>query len=222
MKNTLILAFFLMSMSVFSQTSDPSIMSYRRLMNKKNGVVNSKVDGSPLAFEIKNRPIIVTDILNKQHVIPKGNYNAYTDNVVSVTSKDSLSVISKNKIKNFEYNNITYKKFINEDGQNRFYAELYKDNELVFLKGYFVVVTPGTTDPLTQAKSSNDKFNLTEKYYILNVNGRVERFVLKKKNVLRLLADFKSDVSTFVKESNLSYKSESDIIKIFDYYKTLN
>ena len=58
-------------------------------------------------------------------------------------------------------------------------------------------------------------------FYMLLKNDSFERFSLRKKKILKLLAAQEEKVKTFVDQNDLNYKNEDDINKIMDFYTGL-
>ncbi|MGB1269475.1 MAG: hypothetical protein ACPG45_07030 [Flavobacteriaceae bacterium] len=229
MNKTILVFVFLFSAfftgTMFAQyTSDPSIASYRRLLNDNNSKLSpssSRVEGSQFAFKSNSNSFIVYDVYGESHKVPGGNYDAFTDNVVSALGKDSVFVFSKKMIKSFRVNGVLFNRYINKENQKKFYAELTSGKGMVLLKSYVVIIKNGAIDPLTQHKISKDKFVLNEKYFLLNENNIVDEIQLRKKKILKLFVSHKDEIIDFVKINKLSFKSESDLIKLFNYYNSL-
>jgi hypothetical protein len=63
-------------------------------------------------------------------------------------------------------------------------------------------------------------FQKSERYYF-KVNDRIESVRFNKKDVLTILADRSAEVEKYSISAELSFKKESDIIKILEYYASL-
>ncbi|OAQ38654.1 hypothetical protein A5893_14710 [Pedobacter psychrophilus] len=56
-------------------------------------------------------------------------------------------------------------------------------------------------------------------YYIFR-NGKMEKFKPSKKEILTLFSDKSEQINEFIKSSNIDYKNDEDLAKVFDFYYT--
>ena len=62
---------------------------------------------------------------------------------------------------------------------------------------------------------------IPREFYMLLKKDSFEKFSLRKKKVLKLLAAQEEKVKTFVDENDLNYKNEEDLNKIMEFYTGL-
>jgi hypothetical protein len=68
--------------------------------------------------------------------------------------------------------------------------------------------------------SKASHYEKVAKYYIEN-NGKIREIRKGKHPVLKIMSDKSSQIDLFAKENKLSFKKDTDLEKIFDYYNTL-
>lgn len=178
------------------------------------------VDGTPLAFEEGNNKLILVANDGTKFNIPNGNYNAQSDQFVSVLSKDSVYVMNSLNIDFALLNNKKMKRFSGEKERARYYEVLASNKDVYILKRRQAKIKPGGINKMTQARTSNDRYYLVEDLYIKN-GEELGELKLKKKLISELFSDKQSQIKSFIKENDLNIKDEPDFIKIFNYYSTL-
>lgn len=178
------------------------------------------VSGSPFPFE--DAVIIINTTDGKAYKVPNGNYNASTDEVVSNFAKDSSFVFQSNKIKSVKFQKYTAKPYIDATSKISFYFELTPHASIRLLKKYSAKIIDGQINVLTKQKTSSDMFSISDSYGITIDNKTVKEFKLNKKSVLKLLSSRKKLIQDFVKNENLSYKEEYDVIRILNYYSVIS
>jgi len=157
---------------------------------------------------------------NKGFSIKNLNYNINSNTLESKVSNDSIFEFDNDKIDFIQHNSKKYK-FYNINNSSQLYQELLVSKKIIFLKGFKLVHKEAFINPMTNALIAEAKNDIVEKYYCKISDKEFIQFDLKKKSVLILMEDKSSLIAKFVSESNLSYSSENDLIKIFNYYNTL-
>ncbi|MFC5196497.1 hypothetical protein ACFPH8_14240 [Bizionia hallyeonensis] len=178
------------------------------------------VDGTPLAFEEGNNKLILVAKDGTKFNIPNGNYNAQSDQFVSVLNKDSIYVMNTLTIDFALLNNKKMKRFSGEKERARYYEVLASHDSIYILKKRVAKIKPGGVNKMTQARTSNDRYYLVEDLYIKN-GEELEELKLKKKLISELFPDKQTQIKSFIKENKLNIKEETDFLKIFNYYSTL-
>ena len=92
-----------------------------------------------------------------------------------------------------------------------------KIQEFQLLKGYNVKYVEGSANPMLNRK--NDRYIRQESYY-LRQNGKIKKFKLKKKRLLKLFDGDEAKVAgilEYADNNNLSFSKENDIRKILEY-----
>ena len=113
------------------------------------------------------------------------------------------------------------KKYKDKSLETKFYFVLSEGQQITFLKGHYAVIENAKVNLLTDIVEENSKYAIDEKYYISKDNATVVEVKLRKSSILNEMKDHKDEVVTFVKENNLSYNKEEDLIKIMRYYNGL-
>lgn len=138
------------------------------------------------------------------------NFDLKNDNFASMISKDSIFIfdnIFKVKINNRQFVNL----------KNKFYETMYSsNNNFVFLKEYLLKIEP-ELHKITNTVIGPGKYNTENKYYIYK-DGDIEKLTLNKKHILEIVNSKESLVIKYVKSNRLSFSSEEDIVKIFQFY----
>jgi hypothetical protein len=158
--------------------------------------------------------------LNKAYSIKNLNYNIDSKKIESIMGKDSIFQFDSSKIDHITHNAKTFR-FYSFSESNQLYQELFVSNKIVFLKGYKLIFKEAFINPMTNAVISEAKSVIIEKYFCKVSNNEFLQLDLKRKAVLKLMGDKSSQIDKFVSDSKLSYGSETDLIKIFNYYDTL-
>jgi hypothetical protein len=148
------------------------------------------------------------------------NYNVKTNILESKISKDSVFQFDIDKINFIKHDSKKYKLYkIRET--NELFQEIYLSDNVLFLKGFNVVLKKGTINPLTLEYIQKDKYSINEKFYLKLNNKNFIELSLNKKDILKLMEDKSSRVEKYASDFKLSFKSEIDLFKIFQYYDTL-
>lgn len=157
---------------------------------------------------------------NKVFSIKNLNYNIDSKKLESIIGKDSIFQYNINRIDYVKRSDKKYK-FYNFNDSNQLYQELYVSKNVLFLKGYKLIIKEAFINPMTNTVISEQKSVIIEKYFCKVSDQDFMPLDLKKKSVLKLMGDKSSQIEKFVSNSKLSYSSENDLIKIFNYYDTL-
>jgi hypothetical protein len=208
---------------VIGATNDLSL--YLNPMQSDGLYVPSKKAGKPIDQSQylfsqwdENSQIFFSE--SKVFAIKNLNYNIDSKKLESIIGKDSIFQYNVNRIDFIKRNDKKYK-FYNYNDSNQLYQELYVSKNVVFLKGYKLILKEAFINPLTNAVISEAKSVIVEKYFCKVSDKDFAQLDLKKKAILKLMGDKSSQVDKFVSESKLNYSSENDLIKIFNYYDTL-
>ena len=94
-------------------------------------------------------------------------------------------------------------------------------DKVTLLKGFDAVLKKGSINPLTLEYIHKDKYSIDENYYLKLNNTNFIEIDLNKKSFLQLMGDKASSVEKYASDFKLSFKSETDLLKIFQYYDTL-
>lgn len=218
------LVFFILGLSITAQTigvDNGTNSSFENLydlreMNDYNIGANTKIKGTVFLFEDWNNKGIVYSIFNT-YELNKLNYNMLNDNFSVELSKDSLYILSKEKIDSVAIDNHIFvkKKMANK---TFFYEKIAQTNSISLLKKYNVSQKEGTFNPL-DGKTSPTVLYKEENYFIDNQG--LTKIKPSKKTILPYFKDKTSAVSKFLKENNISFKKDADLKKLFEFYNSI-
>jgi hypothetical protein len=187
-----------------------------REMNDYNIGLNSKIKGTVFLFEDWNNKSVVYSIFNT-YQLDKLNYNMLNDNFSVELSKDSLYILSKEKIDSVSIDSRTFVKR-KLDNKVSFYEKIVQTKSIVLLKKYDVSQKEGSFNPL-DGKTSPSVLYKEETYYIDN-NG-LTKIKPSKKTILPYFKDKANEVNKFLKENKISFKKDSDLKELFKFYNSL-
>lgn len=182
--------------------------------------IDNTIEGTPHLFSSWDGlfEIFVTE--NKGFRVLNLNYNISTKRLESKIDNDSVFQFDTAKISFINRKSEKYK-FYDIKGSKELYKVIYSSDKVIFLKGYAIEITKGRINPMTQEVISKSKY-LTKERFVANINnaGFVE-VDMKKKPILKLMGDKSGQVEKFASDSKLSFNSEADLFKVFQYYDSL-
>jgi hypothetical protein len=232
MKNFTFVSIFLLGFIVmYSQNGSGSLANRNDISNYLNPIQN---DGLFVAIKNSNNVIDETQYLfpswngdfqiyvskDKGYTIKNLNYNINSKKLESKFGKDSIFQFDANKIIFIKNNSNTYK-FYNFEGVSQLCQELYLSKNIIFVKNYKLIYIDSFINPMTNAIISKARYEIKEKLLCKFYDNEFIQFDLKKKNILKLMGEKASVIEKYVSDSKLSFSSENDLIKIFNYYDTL-
>ncbi len=153
--------------------------------------------------------------------IDSANYHVVDDQMFFIKN-GKLSFIYPDAIEKIKIGNRLYKPFI-ADGAKMVYYEVLANGKLLLLKKLEIRKERVLTNPLGISDGSQQyKETRKEKlFYYSTKKALIKEVPKKKKNLIKIFPKHKYKVTQFVKENGLLSKSETDLIKIFDYYNQL-
>lgn len=190
--------------------------------NRDKYYVASRTEGSP--YIVKSfTPATVSNVTNTALM----RYDAYQDEFEFINpSKDTLA-LNKSElyntitftITNTKYNYVNYTK--NGKPVTGYLIWLHDKNGLSFYKKQNVSFTKERI-----AKSGFDKdipanFSRGEDTFFIKDNDKgIREFPTTKKGLLKLYTERKDALETFIKQNNIDFDKEADLIKIVDFLAT--
>ena len=173
------------------------------------------IQGSLHLFDTwKNNGIFVTKE-DKQLLIRNINFNVDLGTFESQISKDSVFTFSFDNIKNVYVNSREFKAiFKPATGLYSVYEVIYGGSDFSILKQYRIEVKEGSDNPMVNRQSKY----ITSSEYFIEQNDRISKFKLKKRNILALVGNKASEMETFARKNNLSFKKELDVNRILSYF----
>ncbi|VXB48423.1 conserved exported hypothetical protein [Flavobacterium sp. 9AF] len=223
MKNAFIYLLLLISSSVFSQNkkeSENSINFTTQITGNllSNGIwmpkmnENEVIEGSKYLFDNEYDDYIVTDLKGNKFQISNLNYDLVNKQLFTKVSNDSIFIYNLDNLDFITHNNKQYKIY-----QNEVFLMLFKNNQNTLLKHFFASVQNAVINPMTKEVISPKKYVLHLKYKLITKDKLVV-FKLNKKSVLDLFPfDSKDKLLEFVKQKNLSFSKEEDIVSILKF-----
>ncbi len=160
-------------------------------------------------------------------------FNAYQQQLILLRTwagNDSI-IVSADQVKRFTLNNT--------DGQTYLFERLPSTivtSDQSLKNGYFMVLYKGKTALLKrisktfkQADYKNpysndvryDAFRDAFSYYLLKPDQTLTKIKLSDKSLIDALGDRKEELKTFVKQENLSFKTDNDAIQLVKKYDSM-
>ena len=180
---------------------------------------NKVILGSTYLFDDWNNDGEIQTLTGERFLVRNINLNISRNAFeAKINDNDSIFSFTFNNIKQIIINGKSYKNyFFNED--NRVYELIYSGSDFTILKGFSVKLVTGSGNPMVNR--SNDKYVKKESYFIRSgENNMIESFRLSKRSLNKLFENSSMDVSrilAYIDSSNLSYKDESDVIKMLEF-----
>ncbi|WP_298350332.1 hypothetical protein [uncultured Dokdonia sp.] len=205
-----------------SSTSSNSVFNQKMNLGYKAGanrVEDKKVDGSPYLFENWDRSATVVTKAGENLKIENVNFDGRRNKIVAKINSDSIYTFNSLAIDKAIINGKT---FVNIEAPNSAVIKVYElvveTPEFKILKDHVVDINEGSSNPM---RGTTIARYIPREFYMLLKNDSFERFSLRKKKILKLLAAQEEKVKTFVDQNDLNYKNEDDINKIMDFYTGL-
>ena len=178
------------------------------------GNSNSEIQGSVHLFNSWDGNYIIQSVKGMRYNLNSFNYNLQSKKMESRLAKDSVFELKANQIDYILANNKRYK-VINEE----LYQEL-NNGKFKIYKQFSIKVQDAFINPLTKTESGSPQYIQVGKYFYFR-NDVLVPFKLRKKDVLAFMKDKENEIKTFASDKDFSYKEESDVVKIVNYYNTL-
>lgn len=143
------------------------------------------------------------------------NLDLSTDEFSQMKQNDSIFIFEKSSIDSVKLNNRLFKP--NQAGKM---DEILSEGEKASLiKRYEVEIIEGMFNP-TDGTTKPSRYKIIENYAVVQ-NGISRKVSLNKKNLADIFGNDKGSIEKYIKDNKLSYKEESDMIRVFNYYNTL-
>lgn len=177
-----------------------------------------ETEGSPYLFENWNSAIVKLE--NGDRVtVESCKYDVFEDKIMFLQDDIPLYFSNPEDIDRFslgssEFINLKLKK------NGGIYEILVEEIDFVLLKKFNCDIIKGkVSDGINQA--TKDKFKLSFNYYLIRDNVELIKLKTKEKHMLKLLNNKEVEIKAYVKENNLKFSKEEDLIEIFKFYSTL-
>lgn len=190
-----------------------------------------KSPDSPIGSKFLNENWTTGDVLQSNDKYFNGmnlKYNIYDDQLIFKNQKDEILAF-RFPIKEFhlyeDLNDSTkavrvYKNgFPDVDKFNKnSYYQVLTDGKAVLLKKFFLNFVEG----IPYGRSDVQKTLIPNQSYYLLVNGKMIKVKKQKESFLSALPNQKTALDLYIKNEKIRFKSDEDLIKILNYYNTLN
>ena len=210
------LLFFLVCTSIFSLAQNVTVgPSAKPLLVS---VAKNNIEGSPY-FNQAYADCKIKTLKEKEFTVKALRYNIetqqleYTDNINVYAIQDSVqSFALPDSLGNVHY--FTKMKFDNAAG----FYEVAVNGSITLLKEYMV------KKEVAEDWYTKKKVNKLVKHinYFTSKNGEIQKLSPSAKNIANALANKKDLVLAFIKNEQLEPKQDLDLIKVFEYYNSLN
>lgn len=178
-----------------------------------------RVDGSPYLFEKWDQRATIVTKKGESFKMKDVNFNGMKNRIIAKLPGDSLYTFNSFLIKRAVINNRVFENIVPKSGEGaKVYEIIARSPEFVILKDHTVEISEGSSNPMRGTIYS--RYITREGYFIFDGES-VEKFKPKKKKVLALLGSKKESVANYVEEKDLSYRNDSDLNKIIEYYSGL-
>lgn len=198
-----------------------NIIQYEKGKGSYQTLLLGDISGSPLVYSDAVKNTVIKTTSGELYKIPSGNYNVYTDKIVSKISRDSIFSYDDSTIAHIIFDDVKAKKYSVMGDERRYFFILNEGEKISFLKSFTHRIVKGKVNPMTHQKMTENKIQILHEYFVSEDGKAVANITLKKKTILALMADKKNEIVTFVKNNKLSYKDETDVASIFKHYNAL-
>jgi len=157
----------------------------------------------------RNNGVLFVD--GKKYTIRNINFNISKNQVSCKLKNGKYFVFNSVDVLEFSINN----KFFKRNGRS-YYEVLVEEGATYFYKRYDVRFREGVTNRIGGGKVGSGNM-ITSFAYLIKKGNESKTIELNKKSVLNLFEGEKDVLKKFVKENDLSYKKEEDLITIISY-----
>ncbi|MGD9976748.1 MAG: hypothetical protein AB7S54_02320 [Bacteroidales bacterium] len=184
-----------------------------------NNVTKRDIDGSTYLFHDWNSGKV--KLLGKDEIfVDSLGFDVRLNNLMFSQKGVMYSVLNQSNVEYFIVNDRKFVNFRSKDFPASFYEILVDGENIKLLKFYKCIIVEGTNnngiDP-----GRNDKYKIISDYY--TVKDKTNPILLKnrKKIVINLMKDRKSEIETFIDTNKINIKDQNDLIRVFNYYNSL-
>jgi len=148
---------------------------------------------------------------NEVYLMSNINFNITNNRLYSRVGRDKYFKYKSYSVDAISINNHLFKRV-----GNSFFEVLNENNKKLFLKKYEIEIQRIEPARIGGASHGSTKTKIVYKYFV-DTKDELKSITLKKKSILGSFDIEKDVVETFVKKENLSYKNESDVVKIIEF-----
>lgn len=190
--------------------------------------------------DIKGHPFVLEDFKLGYGVFNDGrqsdaqlfNYDVYGNNLTYKLSPDAdVMVLDEDSFVGFViqaehpkdddmvFRKIQGSEFEKDKGEVKFYEIAKAPSSKViieYVKEYDDPNSSGWSSSSTNTRSA--EYELKTTVYVLNKNGKYEDVKLRKRSVLKLFKDKKSQLSKFIDNNRIEFDEAKDLVDLVEYY----
>jgi len=181
------------------------------------------IEGSPFYFDNWQKGEIFPK--NESEAIEKVwlNYNGYTKNF-EVKKDNRYITLDENWYKRVEITPKNQGKLIFETNllpkQTKQFVQLIYQGTNFYILQDFKVSLIKTEKVRNFGNIKVQSFASKQMYYFVT-NGKANYFKLKKKSILSILPQYKSEVEKYLKTNRIKFNEKTDLVKVMTYYEEL-
>ena len=144
-------------------------------------------------------------------------YNIYSRQMEFVDKNDTMAIANTIDVKELK---IGDRKFIMESFV--FDNEPVNDWVEVLVEGDYTLllyrrIVYRYVESLTETNTENDRFFMTEKYYVRENNGEIKELPNTKRQVVKCLSEKNPGIDKFIRRNKIKLSKEADVIKLMEY-----
>lgn len=172
--------------------------------------------GSVYLFDNWSNVGVIESVDGNKSISRNINFNIDAQQFEAKFNQDSVYQYDLENVRSVTLNN---KKFIKlpQDGETKLYEQLVDINGLEILKLYGIKVYEGSYNPMVSRPA--DVYKKRKTYYLRNGDG-LKEIKLNKKHLSRVLAIDEDRLNEHMKQNDLSWKNEIDVINMIKHLKS--
>jgi hypothetical protein len=215
---TCVLTFLLFSGSSQSYLDVRNSMAGVRSVNYIIDPSDSKIEGSP--YYSKNWAKGKVNFWKHSVDFDSLHFNVYKNLILFMQGGKVLTIAPEVKVNGFIIGDSRFSSFDdNEEYKNVFFKLLADGNKLKLLQYYECKLVKGK-ESNGVVEYSPDRYRTSNSYYAYLSNGQFYKFSRRLK-LEELFGDKKSEIKAFIKQNNIAYKNEDDLVSLFKYIDQL-
>lgn len=155
-------------------------------------------------------------------------YNTLNDEleVLADKGKNDIRVIRGSQLKSFTtYAGTNPKVYVNagtfkSEKPLKGFAKVLVQGNLSLIEYFYPKITKPNYNPGFATGEKNTIVRQGSNYYVVS-DGTAEKVTLSRKGILSVMKDKQKDVEAYVKEKDVNFKSEEDVVRLFQFYNGL-
>ncbi|WP_452232525.1 hypothetical protein [Lacinutrix sp. MEBiC02595] len=235
MKKLFLMAFLVSATFSFAQTGSEILPdgggnngSDLQNINSRSGfwiksTTSNNLDGTFYLYDkwVNRAQVYVSS--GKGYNIPNCNFNVKFNRFEALLDNDTKGKVFAFNTRDVTKVKIGPKTFVTkaiDQGATYLLEVIQKGEKVALYKAYNSSIIEARINPMTQEAMGNNKVDIVSSYYV-EKDGNIELVKMKKSSILKLMANKKGEMKTFLKENKLSISEDADLFKIFDHYNAL-